>query len=120
MVFRAEGQPDRVAADGRGDGASDGWAGRAALAILNSFQFLCFKLSVRFPCAWPPPPCSQSNEWSDPETKDPWKWMVVSEIPWGSSRSYLINGFVAEKPQTGCNGIVRKVVSWLTFNGFIL
>jgi hypothetical protein len=64
--------------------------------------------------------CSQSNEWSDPETKDPWKWMVVSEIPWGSSRSYLINGFVAEKPQTGCNGIVRKVVIWLIFNGFIL
>ena len=35
MVFRAEGQPDRVAADRRADGASDGWAGNVAVAILK-------------------------------------------------------------------------------------
>jgi hypothetical protein len=36
------------------------------------------------------------------------------------TRSYLINGFVAAKPQTGRNGIRRKVMIWLSFNGFIL
>ena len=35
MVFRAEGQFDRVAADGCGDGASDGWASDTALAIVS-------------------------------------------------------------------------------------
>ena len=35
MVFRAEGEFDRVTEDGRADGASDGWAGNAALAILE-------------------------------------------------------------------------------------
>src|SRR5260370_37229736 len=34
VVFRAEGQPDRVAADRCGDGASDGWAGDVALAVV--------------------------------------------------------------------------------------
>jgi len=36
MVFRAKGQPDRVAADGRADGASDGWAGHIAVAVLKT------------------------------------------------------------------------------------
>ncbi len=36
------------------------------------------------------------------------------------NRSYLINDFVAAKPQTGRNGIRRKVMIWLSFNGFIL
>ena len=36
------------------------------------------------------------------------------------TRTYLINGFVAGKPQTGYNGIGRKVMIWLGFNGFIL
>src|SRR5882762_3208625 len=35
MVFRAEGQPDRVAADGRGDGASYGWAGDIEMAVVK-------------------------------------------------------------------------------------
>ncbi len=35
MVFRAEGESDRVAADGGADGASDGWTGDAALAIVE-------------------------------------------------------------------------------------
>ena len=36
MVFRAEGEFDRVAADGRADGASDGWTGNVAVAILKT------------------------------------------------------------------------------------
>src|SRR5882724_6815750 len=35
MVFRAEGKPPGIAADGRADGASDGWAGDAAVALLR-------------------------------------------------------------------------------------
>ena len=35
MVFRPKGEFDRVAADGRGDGASDGWPGDAALEIVS-------------------------------------------------------------------------------------
>ena len=35
MVFRIESEFDRVAANGRGDGASDGWAGDAAVAVVN-------------------------------------------------------------------------------------
>src|SRR6266403_887934 len=35
MVFRAEGKPPGVAADGRADGASDKWAGDAAVAFLR-------------------------------------------------------------------------------------
>lgn len=36
MVFRAKGEFAGVAADGRADGASNGWAGDAALAILDA------------------------------------------------------------------------------------
>src|SRR6266404_5954930 len=43
------------------------------------------------------------------------QWLVAT-----MTRTYLINGFVAGKPQTGCNGIGRKVMIWLGFNGFIL
>src|SRR5437016_7266616 len=35
VVFRAEGQPDRVAADGRGHGASYGWAGDIKMAVVK-------------------------------------------------------------------------------------
>jgi len=35
MVFRAESEFDRVAADGHADGASDGWTGDVALAIIS-------------------------------------------------------------------------------------
>ena len=35
MVFRAESQSAGVATDGRGDGASDGWASDAALAVVR-------------------------------------------------------------------------------------
>ena len=35
MVFRAESEFDRVAADRRADGASDGWTGDVALAVVN-------------------------------------------------------------------------------------
>jgi len=35
VVFRAEGQPDRVATDGRGDGASYGWAGDIKMAVVK-------------------------------------------------------------------------------------
>src|SRR6266403_3067136 len=36
MVFRAEGKPPGVAADGRADGASDEWAGHATVAVVGS------------------------------------------------------------------------------------
>src|SRR5438445_11227643 len=36
MVFRSEGEFDRVAADGRADGASYGWTCHASLALLGS------------------------------------------------------------------------------------
>jgi len=35
VVFCAEGQPDRVATDGRGDGASYGWAGDIKMAVVR-------------------------------------------------------------------------------------
>src|SRR2546429_6293509 len=35
VVFRAEGQPDRVATDGRGHGASYGWAGDIKMAVVK-------------------------------------------------------------------------------------
>src|SRR5207302_8920240 len=35
MVFLAEGEFDRFTEDGRADGASDGWSGIAALALLE-------------------------------------------------------------------------------------
>src|SRR5690348_6519312 len=38
MVFRAESEFDRVAADGRGDGASDGRDRDAAMEVLNKAQ----------------------------------------------------------------------------------
>jgi len=38
MVFRIESEFDRVAADGRADGASDGWAGDLALALVGGGQ----------------------------------------------------------------------------------
>ena len=38
MVFRAESKFDRVAADRRGDGASDGWAGDLAVAVVGGGQ----------------------------------------------------------------------------------
>ena len=41
MVFRAEGKFDRVAADGRADGASDGWAGDLALALVGEDRQEC-------------------------------------------------------------------------------
>ena len=35
MVFRAESQPDRIAADGCGNGASHGWAGDVAMEVVK-------------------------------------------------------------------------------------
>ena len=38
--------------------------------------------------------------------------------PEQTTRTYLINGSVAGKPQSLCNGNRRKVMIWLSFNSF--
>jgi hypothetical protein len=46
MVFRAEGEFDRVAANGGSDEASDGWSGDAALAVVEAVFDLVFSLEA--------------------------------------------------------------------------
>src|SRR5258708_36837981 len=43
-------------------------------------------------------------------------WLLASQED--LTRTYLINGSVAEKPQNLCRGNRRKVMIWLSFDSF--
>jgi len=70
VVFRVEGEFVGVAADWCGDGASDEWAGDAALAVLSEYRLkpVLLRIGDRLEClshiegTYPPPGYPENRE----------------------------------------------------------